>query len=120
MLENYWDIYVNVLKNKYFLFDGRTSRREYWSFFLINMLIIIAISIIDGLFETNGIIGGIYSLALLLPNLGLSVRRLHDLGKSGWLLLLGLIPLIGVILLLIWFVGEGQPNANEYGEVPTE
>lgn len=118
-MEKFWNIYVNVLKNKYFQFDGRTSRREFWSFVLINFLIALALGIVDNILNTNGILGGIYSLAVLLPGLGLSVRRLHDLGKSGWLLLLTLIPIVGLIL-IYWFILPGQEGANEYGEAPVE
>ena len=103
-----------ILKN-YCNFEGRATRREFWMFFLFTFII----GFILGLFGKVGMyISYAVSLALLLPNLGLSARRLHDINKSGWLLLLGLIPLVGAIILIVWFCKEGDKGANQYGEEP--
>lgn len=109
-----------ALSTNYCNFSGRSSRSEYWYFVLFNMLISFVINILTFATMSDAmlILGGIISLVLLLPGLGLAVRRLHDVGKSGWWLLIGLIPLIGAILLLVWFCTDSEPYTNRYGEVP--
>ena len=64
------------------------------------------------------VISGLYTLAILVPSLAVSVRRLHDIGKSGWFILISFIPIVGTIILLVWVCQEGMPEANEYGENP--
>jgi len=108
--------YLAVLKN-YVGFNGRARRTEYWMFFLFNLIIGIVLEII-GLALKNQILYYIYGLAVLLPNLAVGVRRLHDTGKSGWWLLIGLIPIVGWIVLLVFFVTAGQPGNNQYGPDP--
>lgn len=104
-----------ILKN-YVNFEGRATRAEFWWFFLFNFLV----SFILGLMGKPGtILSSIWSLAILLPQLGLGVRRLHDIGKSGWYWLIALIPIVGWIIVIIWFAKEGDPNQNQYGPVPT-
>ncbi|MTG96767.1 MULTISPECIES: DUF805 domain-containing protein [Myroides] len=109
--------YLKVIKEHYADFNGRARRQEYWMFTLINILVSLVLAVVDYVLGT-GFIGSIYSLAVLLPGLAVSVRRLHDLGKSGWLLLLALIPLVGAIILLVWFATEGNAGSNEYGKDP--
>ena len=103
-----------ILKN-YVNFEGRATRAEFWWFFLFNLLVGLILSLFG---KAGTTLQGIWSLAILLPQLGLSARRLHDIGKSGWLLLLGLIPIVGWVILIIWWAKEGDPNENEYGPVP--
>ncbi len=109
-----------ALLDKYCDFEGRASRSEYWWFYLFGVIVNFAITILGmALGKTaEGIISLVVGLALLLPSLGVAVRRLHDIGKSGWWLLIGLIPIVGWILLIVWLVGESQPQTNEYGPVP--
>src|SRR5262249_46134902 len=115
--------YFDVWK-KYAVFDGRARRKEYWMFFLFNLLVSIGLLVIDnvsGLTKaTDGLnpLNSLYALAAFLPGLGVAVRRLHDTGRSGWWLLVAFIPLVGAILLLIWMVTEGNPGSNEYGPDP--
>ncbi len=115
--------YLPVLK-RYNVFYGRSGRKEFWLFVLINFIIAIILSIIDsiigkvGPFGMFGVLGTLYSLFVLVPGLALSVRRLHDTGKSGWLLLLGFIPVIGFLILLYFYIQEGTPDSNEYGPNP--
>jgi len=109
--------YLAVLK-KYAVFTGRAHRREYWMFFLFNLIIAFAIGLIEGVIGSPGIIGMLYVLAVFLPGLAVSMRRLHDIGKSGWWLLIGLIPLIGAIVLLIFMVQDSRPGDNAYGPNP--
>jgi len=110
------DWYVEVLK-KYVEFNGRARRKEYWMFFLINFVIALALGVVDAVLGF-GLLGGLYALAVLLPSLAVTVRRLHDTGRTGWWILIGLIPLIGIIVILIFMVLEGQPGDNAYGPDP--
>ncbi|MDX2079872.1 MAG: DUF805 domain-containing protein [Terrimicrobiaceae bacterium] len=105
-----WKNYVNV--------QGRARRKAYWMFVLFNFLITIVANIIDGVLGTGGLLSGIYLLAVLLPSIALAVRRLHDIGKSGWWLLIGLVPLVGAIVLLVFAVLDSQPGENAYGPNP--
>ena len=76
------------------------------------------VGIVFGDGTTGTIISGLVSLALFLPGLGLGVRRLHDIGRSGWAILLALIPIVGAIILIIWFIKDSDPTPNAYGPVP--
>ena len=116
--------FLLAVKQKYADFSGRARRSEYWYFLLFYMLILIALSVVDvvlGWFSTDagvGVLSGIYTLALLIPSLSVSVRRLHDTDRSGWWLLIGLIPLIGGIVLLVFFAQDSQAGANRFGPNP--
>ena len=109
--------YVDVLK-KYAVFSGRARRKEYWMFFLINFVIAIALSIVDTVAGTSPVIYGLYVLATFLPNLGVTVRRLHDTDRSGWWVLIGVIPLVGFIILLVFLASDGKPGENKWGLNP--
>ena len=115
--------YLKVLK-QYAVFNGRARRKEYWMFTLFNMIFATIALILDYAFGTvnsefgYGIFNGLYSLAVFIPGLAVTVRRLHDIGKSGWMLLIVLIPLIGPIWLLILLVTDSQPGENQYGPNP--
>ena len=108
--------FIEALK-KYAVFTGRSRRKEYWYFFLFNILIAIALGIVDGVVGSSPLFGGLYSLAILIPGIAVSIRRLHDVGKSGWWLLLGFVPLVGLVL-LYFMVQDSQPGGNEYGPNP--
>lgn len=115
--------YLDVLR-KYFVFEGRARRKEYWMFVLFSILISIVLSIVErvtGLYSAEngvGFLSSIYSLAILIPSITVGVRRLHDTGKSGWWILIGLIPFIGSIVLIVFFVMDSDPGQNEYGPNP--
>lgn len=115
--------YIQVLK-KYAVFTGRARRKEYWFFVLINILIVFFLAFIDntlGTFRAEsgiGLFSGIYSLAVFLPGLGVSIRRLHDSNRSGWWMLVSFIPLIGFIVLFIFMLLGGTPGDNQYGANP--
>ena len=111
--------YLEVLK-KYAVFSGRARRQEYWMFVLINMIISFALGFIEGLFGGPGAISYIYSLAVLLPSIGVCIRRLHDTDRSGWWLLISFIPLIGAIMLIIFTATEGTAGDNQYGTNPKQ
>ncbi|WP_133512838.1 DUF805 domain-containing protein [Candidatus Thiosymbion oneisti] len=109
--------YIEVLK-KYAVFTGRAHRTEYWMFLLINIIIAFAIGFIEGFMGSPGVVGMIYSLAVLLPGIAVGVRRLHDTDRSGWWLLIGLIPIIGAIVLIVFFVQDSTPGQNRFGSNP--
>jgi uncharacterized membrane protein YhaH (DUF805 family) len=116
--------YTAVLK-KYAVFSGRARRKEYWMFVLFNVIFSFAAIILDlVLFSKNNsqtrIFSTLYSLAVLVPSIAVGVRRLHDIGKSGWWFFISLIPLIGSIWLLVLFVTDSQPGTNKYGPNPKE
>ena len=104
--------------SKYVVFSGRSRRREFWMFALVNFLIGVGVQIVDGIVGTGGILYLIYTLAVLLPGFAVFMRRMHDTGRSGWWWLVGLIPLVGVILLVIWCCQDSQPGENAYGANP--
>lgn len=108
---------TRALTVNYCNFSGRSSRSEYWWFILFDFLIGLVINMIFSSTFAE-ILSSLVGLAFLLPSLGLAVRRLHDIGKSGWWCLLVFIPLIGQILLIIWFCQASQPFDNQYGPVP--
>jgi len=100
-------------------FNGRSSRSEYWWYVLAVFILNVVIStVFSSNMSTMSSVSGIVSLALLLPGLGLCVRRLHDINKSGWNILFALIPIVGAIVLIIWFCKDSDPQANQYGPVP--
>ena len=117
--------YLGAFK-KYVDFHGRARRKEYWFFFLFNMIVAIALAVIDvamagggtGPQAGIGILSVIYALAAFLTGLAVSVRRLHDTNRSGVWILIGLVPLIGPIVLLVFFFMDSDPNENEYGLNP--
>ena len=109
--------YLEVLK-KYMVFSGRARRKEYWMFFLVNFIITLVLGIIEAIVGGPGIVGMIYSLAVLLPGLGVSIRRLHDISRSGWWLLLLLVPIIGAIVLLVFMAQDSKQGENQYGQYP--
>jgi len=111
--------YIEVIK-KYTVFTGRARRAEYWMFFLFNFIIAFVLGIIEGILEMPGVLGVIYMLAVLIPGIAVSIRRLHDTDKSGWWILIGLIPLIGSIVLLIFMVSDSTPGENQFGANPKE
>jgi uncharacterized membrane protein YhaH (DUF805 family) len=114
--------FVAALK-KYAVFRGRACRREYWYFFLFYLLISIVLSLMDAILgssrrEDVGLLGGLFALGMLLPAIGVGVRRLHDIGKSGWWLLVGFVPVIGGLVLLLFAVRDSEPGGNAYGPNP--
>ena len=114
--------YLMVLK-KYAEFDGRSRRKEYWMYTLFTLLIYIVLTIVDvSLFKADfggfGVLGGVYSLATLIPGLAVTVRRLHDTNKSGWWILIAFLPLVGALVLLVFTVTEGDRGRNNFGDDP--
>jgi uncharacterized membrane protein YhaH (DUF805 family) len=128
--------YMFMPLRRYASFTGRSRRKEYWMWVLFVWIALIVLMFLDsalglggtttsyaeggsaGFNSTGGVLTLIFSLAVFIPGLAVSVRRLHDLGKSGWMLLIGLIPLIGGLYLLFLFVQPGTPGQNAYGPDP--
>jgi uncharacterized membrane protein YhaH (DUF805 family) len=104
--------------SKYVEFSGRAPRSEFWFWYLFQVLVAIAALIVDGVLGTGGLLymGAVFGL--FLPGLAVTVRRLHDIGKSGWFYLFILIPLVGPILLLVWFCQDSDGGDNQYGPNP--
>ena len=118
--------YLNVLNN-YATFSGRARRSEYWFFVLFNMIFGIVAMILDNILGTTfdlgfgisyGYIYLIYTLAILIPGLAVVVRRLHDVGKSGWMYFIFVIPIVGIIWLLVLLCTDSQVGSNKWGENP--
>lgn len=115
-----FDWYVAVIKN-YAGFSGRARRKEYWFFFLFNILISMGLGLVDGITGSSnissgmGFLGGLYTLATFIPCIAVTMRRLHDTNRSGWWMLIALIPVVGVIVLLVFLATEGQKTENRYG-----
>lgn len=116
------DWYLAVLR-KYAVFSGRARRREFWMFVLFNIVVSIALGVIDAIIgwsfrEGAGVLGTLYSLAVIIPSIAVGVRRLHDTGRSGLWILIGLVPFIGWLVLLVFYVIDGERGPNQYGPDP--
>jgi len=117
--------YLAVLKN-YAGFSGRARRKEYWMFVLFNIIFTLIAMGLDNILGTTagmlpyGVFYFIYMLAVFIPGLAVGVRRLHDVGKSGWMLLIAIIPIIGPIWLLVLMVSDSKPGENRHGLNPKE
>ena len=116
------DWYLKVLK-QYADFEGRARRKEYWMYTLFNMIALLVAAILDNVLglTRSGFFGpvyGLYLLATFIPGLAVGVRRLHDVDRSGWWLLLAIIPLVGAIVLFVWAVTDGTRGSNRFGDDP--
>ena len=120
--------YLKVMRDNYANFSGRARRREYWMYVLVQTLVMIGLTILDNVlgldFELQGIslgYGYLYLIGIIvhfIPSLAVLVRRLHDVGKSGWFYFIFLIPIIGIIWLLVLYCTEGQKEDNKWGPDP--
>ncbi|MDP3403630.1 MAG: DUF805 domain-containing protein [Brevundimonas sp.] len=113
---------------RYVDFGGRSDRKEFWYYFLFYLIVSAMLSVLDrAVFPSALDVDGdllqpltsIFAIGSLVPNISVSVRRLHDTGRSGWWALLWLIPIFGWLMLLIWFSQKGQPGLNAYGAAPS-
>ncbi len=116
--------FITVLTKRYAQFTGRARRAEFWYFTLFYLLIYVGLAIVDALtgmlrMESGlGLLSGIFALAALIPSIAVAVRRLHDTNRSGWWVLMGFVPLIGLIVLLVFYFQEGTAGDNQYGPNP--
>lgn len=115
--------YLMVLK-KYAVVEGRSRRKEYWYFVFFNFIIMLVLGFLDYFLfpplpeQRFGILLMLYSLAVFVPAITVQIRRLHDIGKTGWWLLLSLLPIIGTIILLVLYCTDSEPGTNQYGRNP--
>lgn len=109
--------FVDYLKTNYTNFEGRVSRSQYWYFVLCYVVVAIPLGLIDGILFQKQVLSLILALALIVPQIGIGVRRLHDLGKPGWWYFMVLIPLVGPIALLVLFCMKGENKDNQYGKI---
>ncbi|ASP38847.1 hypothetical protein CHH28_09205 [Bacterioplanes sanyensis] len=109
--------YINALKN-YFNFSDRARRKEYWMFVLFYIIFYAISAAIDFAVGASGIILMVYALAMLIPSISVGVRRLHDTNRSGWWMLISLVPLVGAIILLVFLVQDSRDEDNRYGDSP--
>ncbi len=115
--------YLEVLR-KFAVFTGRARRKEYWYYFLINFLIITALLLLDNMLGTldqeagMGLLSGIYALAVLIPGIAVAVRRLHDTDRTGWWVLIALIPIVGPIILIFFLIQDSTTGSNRFGPNP--
>ena len=111
---------------KYFTFSGRATRAESWWWVLFTVLAGIVLAVVDtftgtmGMFGDSGLLGGLFELATLIPSLALGARRLHDINRSGWWLLLLFVLVVGWILLIVWAIKQGDKGPNKYGPDPRQ
>ena len=121
-MEEAIDYYKDAIIEKYADFEGRARRSEFWYFYLIHMLIILGLAIAAPRisFSFYAAIIGLYTIATIIPTLSITVRRLHDIDKSGWWYLISLIPLVGGIILIVFLATEGTYGPNLYGPDPIE
>lgn len=116
---------VRTCLSKYVDFSGRARRSEYWYFALFSFLVGIVTNVIDAVIGTDydgatsgGLVNTVAGLALFLPTLAAGVRRLHDTDRSGWWILIGLIPIVGWILIIVWFCTDSKAGDNRFGPNP--
>lgn len=111
LIEN-WKL---VVLQRYAKFDGRAGRGEFWWFVLANIIAYVVLAILIQIASIFIILYIGYAIAVIIPSIAVAIRRLHDTDKSGWLLLVGLIPLVGFIILLVFYIQEGTAGPNQYG-----
>lgn len=112
--------YLKVVRDNYANFNGRARRQEYWMFAFINLIVIVSLIIIDIILFDSGmwIISSLYFLAIIIPGIAVAVRRLHDTSRSGWWVLLALIPIVGTLILLVFMCIDSTSGQNQYGPNP--
>ncbi len=112
---------IKSVFTQYAGFSGRARRSEYWYFVLFNAVVS---GVLSGIAQSQGgiftALSTVYSLGVLIPSIAVCIRRLHDIGKSGWYLLFILIPLVGAIILIVWYCKDSMPGENQYGPNPKE
>ena len=111
------DYFLAAMKN-YATFSGRARRKEYWFFVLFIIIISVVLGLVEGLIGTGGLLGIVFTLGTLIPSIAVGVRRLHDTDRSGWWLLIALVPVIGAIVLIVFYCLDGTAGANRFGADP--
>lgn len=131
-MEKFNNYFLDTIKNRYVDFKGRSTRSEYWYFILFVFIISVVLTLVDTLLinpalgmtpaeaAQGGLLVPIFALAVILPKIAVGIRRLHDIGKSGWWYLIIFIPIIGVLVLIYFFVQDSQVGKNMYGPNPKQ
>lgn len=109
--------YLSVLR-QYAVFRGRAQRKEYWMFVLCNLIVTLVLGLVGSLLGVKETLVNVYSLAVLLPSLAVGVRRLHDTNRTGWWILINLIPVLGLLLFIYFMVCDGDRGLNRFGDDP--
>jgi len=110
------EAWKNVVLNNYTNFEGRAGRAEFWWYVLANLIIYLVLFVLISASSIFSLVYVVYALGTLLPSIAVAIRRLHDTNKSGWLLLLSLVPLVGGIILIVFYAIAGDTGSNTYGE----
>ena len=120
-MEPFIDAFKLVVIKNYANFEGRLGRGAFWRFVAVNFVVYVVLAILG---QTFGVLFWlayiVWWLGLIVPSIAATVRRLHDTNKTGWLVLIALIPIVGAIILIVFCAAEGDAQANEYGPVPTD
>ena len=111
--------YLKVLKGHYADFNGRARRKEYWMFTLVNIIVSFVLGFVCGLIHLPWL-AYIYAFGVMVPAIAVAARRLHDVGKSGWFMLISLIPVVGGLYLIYVLAQDGEPGNNAYGPNPKQ
>jgi uncharacterized membrane protein YhaH (DUF805 family) len=111
-LVSYWKL---VVLERYAQFTGRSRRAEFWWYALAGLIIGVVFNVLIAIASIFWVVYVIYGLAVLIPGLAVAIRRLHDTDKSGWWLLIGLVPFVGIIVLIVFWATDGLPQPNQYG-----
>lgn len=114
-LIEYWK---KVVLQNYANFSGRANRAEFWWFVLANAIVGAVLNVLGNASSIFLILSVVYSLAVLIPGLAVAIRRLHDTNRSGWWILIGLVPCVGIVILIVFYATAGTPADNEHGPVP--
>lgn len=112
------EAWKHVVLQNYANFAGRAGRAEFWWFVLANFIVSLVLNLLGQAADLFGIVALLYALAVLVPSIAVGIRRLHDIGKPGVWILIGLIPIVGTIILIVWAAQPGQPGPNEWGPAP--
>jgi uncharacterized membrane protein YhaH (DUF805 family) len=115
LLVNWWKV---VVLQRFAQFVGRAGRAEYWWFVLANFIVVVILSALSRVSVIFAVLYAVYGIALIVPSIAVGIRRLHDVGKSGWWLLISLVPLVGFIILIVFLATQGNPGPNQYGPPP--
>jgi uncharacterized membrane protein YhaH (DUF805 family) len=107
-----------VVLERYAKFDGRAGRAEFWWFVLANFLVMVVLNILGNVSSLFNIVYFVYAVGVLIPSIAVAIRRLHDTDKSGWWLLIGFVPIVGFIVLIVFYATAGTPGPNKYGAGP--
>jgi len=107
-----------VVLGRYAKFDGRAGRAEFWWYALANFIVVALLAILGQVSSIFMVVYALYALAVLIPGIAVAIRRLHDTNRSGWWLLLALIPIVGGIVLIVFCAGVGTPGPNQFAAQP--